>query len=119
MTHTLARTMEWLRKEGFEVDKAEQQWNQYSRKRKDLFGFIDAVAIRKDDVFTIGVQACATGELAQHERKMRASPYFETWLSSPYRLILLVGWSKKVARGKDGKKLKVKRWTPKSYYVTL
>ena len=119
MTHTLARTMEWLRKEGFEVEKVEQAWNQYTRKRRDLFHIIDAIAIKKDDPVTIGVQACATGELSAHEKKIRSSPYFETWLSSPYRMILLVGWSKRSARGKDGKKLKVKRWTPKSYYVTL
>lgn len=111
--------MEWLRREGYEVEKVEQSWNKFSRKRKDLFGFIDAIAMKKDDPVTIGVQACATGELVAHEKKMRASPLFETWLSSPYRAILLVGWSKRVARGKDGKKLKVKRWTPKSYYVTL
>lgn len=119
MTHTLRRTMEWLRKQGYEVEKTEQAWNPYTRKRKDMFGFCDAIAIKRDDPITIGIQACATGELVAHEKKMRALPSFELWLSSPYRSVLLVGWSKRVAYGKDGKKLKSKRWTPKSYYVTL
>ena len=119
MTHTLQRTMQELRDQGYVVEKVEQAWNPYTRKRRDLFHIIDAIAIKKDDPVTIGVQACATGELSAHEKKIRSSPYFETWLSSPYRMILLVGWSKRAARGKDGKKLKVKRWTSKSYYVTL
>lgn len=111
--------MGWLRKEGYIVEKVEQAWNPHTRKRKDLFGMFDAIAVKNDDPMTIGVQACSVGEMKAHEKKMRASEHFETWLSSPYRSILLVGWGKRVARGKDGKKLKVKRWTAKSYFITL
>jgi len=113
-THSLQRTMEYLRGLGYIVDKVEMPYNAFSHQRKDFLGFIDAIAISDTD--TIAIQACSTGELPAHERKIRLSPNFEPWCKAG-RSVLLVGWSKRVVRNKDGTKAKVKRWVPKSYYV--
>jgi len=113
MVKSLQRTMKWLRDDGWLVGKVETPWNQWSRKRADLFGMLDAIGVRGKEV--IGIQACSTGELPAHERKIRSSPHFGTWCVASK--ILLVGWSQKVARNKDGTKAKKKKWVSKSFYV--
>jgi len=106
--------MEYLRGQGYTGDKIEMPWNIYSKKRKDYLGIGDALFFNNEE--TILVQACGAGELPAHERKIRLSPNFEPWCKAG-RSVMLVGWSKRVVRNKDGKKAKVKRWVPKSYYV--
>lgn len=111
MTHTLSRTMKWLRDQDYVGDKIEMPWNPYTKKRKDFLGIGDALFFKGSE--TLLVQACGAGELAAHERKIRKSPYLASWLEGGHRGILLIGWGKRVARNKDGKKSKVKRWTPR------
>lgn len=115
MTHTSARTMAYMRKLGYKVGDTQKPWNPYTRKRTDLFGIFDCLAYKGDE--TIGVQACGT-DFSAHEKKIRSSEFFHSWLEGGTRFILLVGWSKRVVRNKDGTKSKVKRWTPRLLYIT-
>jgi hypothetical protein len=106
--------MEWLREQGYNVEKVEMPWNPYTKKRKDFAGFADAIAWKKGVI--LAVQACGAGSLAEHERKIRSAPLFPSWVAAGSS-VMLVGWSQRVAYGKDGKKLKVKRWKPKWSYI--
>lgn len=115
------RTMEWLRNQGYLVCKTEywQQSNaergivqaakagnwQATRKavdnakkygpgiRRDLFGFIDIVALGQGDI--IAVQCTSTGNLGARSTKIKVERRTEAieWLSSGGR-IWLVGWKK-------------------------
>ena len=114
MTSTSARTMAYLRTQGYTVGDTQKPWNPYTKKRTDLFGIFDCLAF--NDEVTLGVQACGSTDFAEHRRKMLASSVLKPWCMSN-RKAVLIGWSKRVARGKNGKKMKVKRWTPRIEYL--
>ena len=52
------RSLKYLREEGYTVAIVER-WNPWVNIRQDLFGFIDLLAIRKDE--TLAVQVTASG----------------------------------------------------------
>lgn len=105
--------MAWLRSRGYAIEKVEQ-WNQFSRKRYDLFSMFDGVALKSGSKI-LGVQACSAGTFAAHRRKLLANPLLSVWCETGE--VLLIEWRKVVARGKGGKKLKVKRWEPRYEYL--
>ncbi len=91
-----------LRDEGWLVEKTEQ-WNPFARRRLDLFGFIDAVAIKGD--ITLAVQVTTGAHLAARLAKIGQSQAARLWLESPTRRIAVHGWAKRGPRGKR------KQWT--------
>lgn len=117
-TKTLAMTMKLMRGAGFEIEKVEQ-WVPNPKvpgggRRRDLFGFADAIAIPvRDDVHPslyhiTAVQACGSDILA-HMRKMDKEPMVAKWL--PHGGVLLVAWRRvKLKRG--GKAI---RWKPRIF----
>lgn len=120
MTPTM-RTLKHLRDQGIPCDIAER-WIQFGPKdprrgkfgngfRKDLFGFIDIVAIFPDCIGAI--QSCGQS-FAAHDKKILENEFAPRWLWTDNR-ILLYGWRKLVK--KKGGKLKV--WKPriKEYQV--
>ena len=99
-----SRTLEYIRSQGWEADKVEQ-WNPYSKTRKDLFGFIDIVAMGENKI--IGIQSCGQA-FSEHDKKILESPLALKWLEVGGKL-LLIGWRKvKLKRG--GKAM---RWSPR------
>ncbi|MFZ9649512.1 MAG: hypothetical protein ACO29C_05430, partial [Fluviibacter sp.] len=64
------RSLAYLRDEGYLVAIVEH-WNPFARIRQDLFGFIDLLAIRRDE--TLAVQVTASGVSAR-VKKIEASP---------------------------------------------
>ncbi len=114
----LERTLAWLRAAGWVADKSEQ-WVSFGRRggiRRDLFGFIDVVAVSIDG--TLGVQVTDGAHLAEHREKIDACPNVPPWVAAGNRVIL-VGWRQVVARNKDGSKSKRKRWSPRVYERTV
>jgi hypothetical protein len=57
-----SRTLEVLREQGYTVAVVEK-WNPHARIRQDLFGFIDILAIKREE--TLAVQATAAGVSAR------------------------------------------------------
>src|SRR5512145_3126336 len=60
-TRPTKRSLEYLRGQGHLVAVVEK-WNPHARVRQDLFGFIDVLAIRRDE--TLAVQCCSGGRAA-------------------------------------------------------
>ena len=113
-THTLQRSMEYLRDQGYVGEKVEMPWNTFTKKRKDFLGFIDAIFVKGKE--TIAVQACGADFVA-HERKVLDAPYFKTWTNGGTRKVLLIGWTKKADYKKDGSRARVDKWTPRTKYL--
>jgi hypothetical protein len=65
------RSLAYLRDEGYLVAIVEH-WNPFARIRQDLFGFIDLLAIRRDE--TLAVQVTASG-VSSRVKKIEASPH--------------------------------------------
>jgi hypothetical protein len=66
-----SRTLEVLREQGYTVAIVEK-WNPHVRIRQDLFGFIDILAIKRDE--TLAVQATASG-VSERIKKIMASEF--------------------------------------------
>ncbi len=104
-TATTTHTMKLFRKFGYTVWKTEY-WCSFSKRRKDLLGFIDVIAF--DDVEIIGIQDTSVGNMKARRKKILASPLAWDWLQESSRSIIIVGWEK----------LK-NRWTYKEEEVIL
>lgn len=110
------RTLELYRKLGFTCQVVEK-WNGPARKRIDLFGCIDIVAM-KPGIGVIGVQACAGGSHAARREKALAEPKLREWLASGGRFEVC-SWAKRIPeqRNKNGTK-KRPTWTPRREELT-
>ena len=58
------RTLEHLRKEGWPLVQVVERWNQFAKRRIDLFGFVDVVAFHPERGWllvqaTSGSNSCA------------------------------------------------------------
>jgi hypothetical protein len=102
-----ARTLKALRDQGMVVDVAEH-WNHFTKRRHDLFGWIDCVALDGHDI--IGVQCCARSGHAARRKKILASDTALPWLKSGGR-IQVISWAKKLV----GKQI---RWNSKVEEIT-
>ncbi len=106
-----SRTLKLLKSEGKVVDVSEK-WNSFTCQRKDLFGFIDIVAL--EDGITWGIQCTSTGNVAARIKKI-CNECRETafaWLKAGNR-IEVIGWSKKGEKGKR------KLWTATRHAITI
>lgn len=94
------RSLRKLRADGWLCDKTEH-WNPWSRTRRDLFGFIDILAIRGNEM--LAVQATSGSNVASRLAKIRGLQASTLWLESPNRKIVVHGWARKGPRGKRKK----------------
>ena len=62
-----SRSLEVLREQGYTVEVVEK-WNSFTKTKKDLFGFIDILAIKRDE--TLAVQATASGVSARLKKNL-------------------------------------------------
>ena len=112
-----SRTLEYLRSQGWVVDKVEQ-FNAYAGKfgqRKDMFGFGDIIAMGENSI--IAVQSCGQS-FSEHNRKITedetVAPNALLWIKNGGRL-LLIGW-RKVKLKPGGKAM---RWKPRIKEYTI
>ena len=87
-----------------------ERWVPRAKKRVDLFGFIDIVALG-DLSGVIGIQVTTTSHLADRLRKIQGECQAAAmrWIGSGNH-ILLHGWSKKGPRGKRKVWTLTERW---------
>ena len=55
------RSLEYLRELGYHCESVEK-WNSFTKQRKDLWGWCDILAIRKDEVLAVQVTASAVAD---------------------------------------------------------
>jgi hypothetical protein len=111
MARPLERTKQHYQKAGWTVGIVER-FNPHVPPRgirQDLYGFIDAVAIRADQPGVTALQACST-DFAEHLVKIMENEHARTWLQAGNRIVL-VAWTKS-ERGTGG-------WTVREREITL
>ena len=98
MDSPTSRSLAWLREHGFTVQKVEY-WDHYAKKRRDLFGVIDIVAINEQGI-TLGVQATSDTNRSHRREKACHESRLRTWLSGcEHRIFEIHTWGKHGARG--------------------
>jgi len=80
----LQRSMDILRQEGYTVDKAEH-WNAFARIRKDLFGFIDVMAVGHCEIVAVQV---TKGMLPGHIEKLCKLKTAVKWLEVGGKIVI-------------------------------
>lgn len=128
--HTAARTKKYLEYLGYDVGKTEQTLFKFTKnrdavtgkldsraeflKRRDLFGFIDAIAVHKTNPEIVAVQACGATDVTPHVATICNSPIAMNWMKAGGK-IRLFAWRKvKIKRGG-----KAERWRPREFYFML
>lgn len=91
------RSLKLLRDEGRFCEITEH-WNPYAKIRKDMFGFVDVIAISEND--TLAVQTTSGSNVSARLSKIAACPGALIWLQSTSRRIEVHGWRKVGERGK-------------------
>lgn len=104
-----ARSLDELKSLGFAAQVVER-WNAFAKKRVDLFGVIDVVAV-KPGVGVLGVQATSGTNHAARRAKALAEPRLRVWLASGGRFEVW-SWEKQGARGDR------KLWTLRRQEIT-
>ena len=89
------RSLKLLREEGYTAEITEH-WNPFARIRKDLFGFVDILAV-KDDI-TLGVQTTSGSNVSERIKKIAESENTPKLRRANWKLEVH-GWRKL----KDGK----------------
>jgi len=85
-------TLALLRKRGLECEITET-FNPWSKTRKDLWGFVDILALDPREGATIGVQCTSRSNASSHRKKILASPFYSSLKLCDW-IILLVTWAK-------------------------
>ena len=104
------RTLALLRKT-WPLVAITEHWCPFSRRRKDLFGFVDCLAIRHDDM--LAVQTTSGTNVSARLEKIQMSPNTVYWLSNPACRLVIHGWALRGPRGKR------KVWTCRQVEVVL
>ena len=73
------RTLNQLRDEGYEAEVVER-FNFFTKRKNDLFGFIDIVAIHPDKKGVLAVQFTNYANFGNHVTKIRSIPEHDIWL---------------------------------------
>lgn len=91
MSSPTRRSLEHLRAAGYLVAVVEK-WNPHAGIRQDLFGFIDLLAVRENEV--LGVQACAGSSVSARVNKITDHPNLSAVRKAGIR-IHVHGWRKR------------------------
>lgn len=89
-TSPTQRSLELCRRHGWTVGKVEH-WNSFAKRRVDLFGVIDLVALTGSQI--VGIQTTSGDNVSARVVKILASEPARAWLESGGRLIVH-GWRK-------------------------
>jgi len=90
MSSPTQRTLKWLRDAGYTCAITEH-WNSFTRQRKDLFGFVDVLAVKRGE--TIGVQTTSASNVSARVKKIAEHENTPRLREAGWR-ILVVGWVK-------------------------
>lgn len=101
------RSLRHCRDLGWVADVAEK-WVPFSRNRRDLFGFVDVVALTGEHI--LAIQATSGSNVAARLKKIRDLPAHRDWLKSG-GLLEVWGWRQVAHKNKDGSRSKVDRWS--------
>lgn len=96
MSSPTARSLAKLRAEGW-VAGVVERYCSFTRRRHDLFGFLDIVCVRGPEV--LGVQTTSDANAAARMKKAIAQPEFSAWMQGGRRFVVH-GWAKKGGKGK-------------------
>lgn len=105
------RTLDLLRKLGY-TPYVVEHYNAYAKIRRDLFGFIDIVAIHPQKRGVLGVQTTTGSNLAARITKAQALPAYKLWLDAGNALEFH-GW-RKLKTGKTQR-----TWQPNIHRMDL
>ena len=84
------RSLKYLRDQGYTVEVVEH-WNHFARKRQDLFGFADLLAIRENEV--ILVQVTSGTNVSARVKKIAESEHIDMVRKSGMS-VFVHGWRK-------------------------
>lgn len=90
------RTLALLRAEGWTAQVVER-WIPFARIRKDLFGFVDVLAMKPGGGF-LGIQTTTRSNASARIQKIHESELAQIWIEAPARLEVWA-WSKQGPRG--------------------
>jgi carbonic anhydrase len=93
MSSPTSRSLEHLRKQGY-LAQVVEKWIPQVKRRQDLYGFIDVLAIRENEV--LGVQATSGDNVASRVTKIAEHPNVGAVRKAGIR-ILVHGWRKNAA----------------------
>ena len=107
-----SRSLAYLRKQGALVQVVEH-WHRYAKRRIDLFGFIDLLALDSKPG-ALGIQTTTQTNVSHRVEKLKTdcAEAMRWWLRSGNRLVIH-GWALRGPRGK------LKTWTVVERVVTL
>ena len=109
-TFSIQKSRELLNEQGYKTWIVEKPWNPYTKRREDLFNFIDLVGIRENRAGVIGIQACGE-DASEHTRKILEgyvgsngkhigpNPYIGIWLKAGNPFFIWA-WRLRGAKGK-------------------
>ncbi len=85
------RTIALFQERGYQCDTVES-YNSFTKRKKDLFGLFDILAIGNGE--TVAIQLTSKSNMSTRIRKISESPILPELLRSNWR-VLVVGWYKK------------------------
>ena len=88
---TIQRSLKLLREGGYEAEVVEK-WIPFTKRRKDLFGFIDILCLCPFRGF-LGVQTTVAGKVNERLNKIRAEPKSKRFLAAGGHVVIH-GWKK-------------------------
>ncbi len=106
MTSPTQLTKKECARRGWIVSVAEH-WNSFSKRRVDLFGFVDLVALTGQAI--VGIQTTSRGNASSRRRKIDDLETATAWRQSG-GVIEVWGWAKRPTIDKNGKKTKRLTW---------
>jgi hypothetical protein len=85
------RTVALFTERGYSCTVVES-YNSFTRRKKDLFGIFDVLAVGNEE--TVGIQITSKSNMAARMRKIQESEYLPEIIRSGWRIVV-IGWFKK------------------------
>lgn len=93
MVSPTQRTLAEMRKRGYELVQVVEHWNQFARRRIDLYGIIDVVCVGGPSNDIVGVQATSGTNVAARVTKILESDAIQVLRRVGIK-VLVQGWRK-------------------------
>lgn len=97
---TTQRSLAWLRENGYSPTVVEH-YNPYARRKFDLYGFLDIVALHPEHKGLLGIQTTTGDHLQERITKAKKISAFDLWIACGNR-VQFHGWRKLAGK-----------WTPR------
>ena len=102
------KTIKHLESLGY-VSQVCETWNYYAKKKKDLFGFVDLIALNPELKRVLGVQLTSRSNVSARVKKILKERANEAkiWLRSG-NYIVIFGWNDSKPKTRDGRAVEIK-----------